>query len=393
MTELLSKSRTVVVLLMTAALAAGASGCFTGEAAEPSATDACGEPGEGAGPKVAVLVQRGLDGLGDEATGRAAVDTAVAAATEMEARVLVGEVTGRGSAPLLADAELVETGANDLEREGALECRTKAVQGAYRSAAAAKPAEGVDLIAALRGLHSALPGGPGETVDLLIVGSALNSSSPDLGDPAQRGGPAKSINQLAKEGINFRCDGWRVHMVGGSVAQGEPLPAAVDSELREWWRRYFQHCGGTLVYYAPQLTGFPVTEEVAVADRSLIPIEVEEKQDRVEATLSGDVLFAFESADLDPAAGSVLRRLLPVLESTEGAVAVEGYTDSTGTEAVNLPLSRRRAQAVAGWILAHASLDGRRLRVSGYGAANPMASNATAAGRAKNRRVVVVVQR
>jgi len=392
MTELLSKSRIVAVLLMSATLAAGALGCSAGKGAKPSEADACGEAGDGTGPKVAMLVQRGLDRLGGETGGRAAIDTAIAAATEMKARVLVGEVTGRGPAPLLADAELIETGANDLEREQALECRTKAVRDAYGDLAGAEPAEDVDLIAALRGLQAAVPVGPGETVDLLIVGSVLNGLDPDLRDPAQRRGPARSINRLAKEGLNFRCDGWRVHMVGGSAAQGKPLPAAVDAELREWWRRYFQHCGGALVYYAPQLTDFPATEEVPVADRSLIPFKVEEKQDQVEATLSGDVLFSFESADLNPAAGEILRRLLPVLDSTEGAVEVRGYTDSTGTEAVNRPLSRRRAQAVADWILANTSLGGRRLRVSGHGAADPVATNAIPDGRAQNRRVVVVIQ-
>jgi OmpA-OmpF porin, OOP family len=67
---------------------------------------------------------------------------------------------------------------------------------------------------------------------------------------------------------------------------------------------------------------------------------------------------------------------------------VGGYTDSTGTPAYNLGLSERRAQAVADYLASH-GVSGGRLTVKGYGETNPVASNATAEGRAHNRRVVL----
>jgi SH3 domain-containing YSC84-like protein 1 len=63
---------------------------------------------------------------------------------------------------------------------------------------------------------------------------------------------------------------------------------------------------------------------------------------------------------------------------------VEGYTDNVGDKAANQKLSEERAQSVANWLVAH-GIDRNRLTVKGYGESNPVADNATPAGRAKNR--------
>ena len=72
-----------------------------------------------------------------------------------------------------------------------------------------------------------------------------------------------------------------------------------------------------------------------------------------------------------------------------GTIEVDGYTDSVGSAAHGLALSRKRASAVAD--LLRSELSGLDITVisKGYGEANPVASNATAAGRAKNRRVEI----
>lgn len=71
-----------------------------------------------------------------------------------------------------------------------------------------------------------------------------------------------------------------------------------------------------------------------------------------------------------------------------GRIEIRGYTDSVGKLAYNQKLSERRAIAVKAYLVAHgvaANLPGAQ----GLGADNPIASNATAAGRAENRRVTV----
>jgi outer membrane protein OmpA-like peptidoglycan-associated protein len=69
-------------------------------------------------------------------------------------------------------------------------------------------------------------------------------------------------------------------------------------------------------------------------------------------------------------------------------IDVNGHTDSTGSDQYNLDLSRRRAQSVASYLSAQ-GVDGRRFAVNGYGESDPIASNATEAGRAQNRRVEI----
>lgn len=108
-------------------------------------------------------------------------------------------------------------------------------------------------------------------------------------------------------------------------------------------------------------------------------------------TLS-DVLFAFNKAELTPEAAERVGKISETLKTAKGRrVAVEGHTDSVGTDEVNLALSRRRAQAVADALVAHGT-SRKQLHVAGFGKARPAASNDTPAGRAKNRRVEVVIE-
>ncbi|MBR2392269.1 MAG: OmpA family protein [Elusimicrobiaceae bacterium] len=69
---------------------------------------------------------------------------------------------------------------------------------------------------------------------------------------------------------------------------------------------------------------------------------------------------------------------------------VQGYTDSTGGDAINIPLSQQRAKAVYDYLLG-TGLKTLSISYVGYGSSNPIASNSTAEGRAQNRRVVLAI--
>ncbi len=69
-------------------------------------------------------------------------------------------------------------------------------------------------------------------------------------------------------------------------------------------------------------------------------------------------------------------------------VDVYGHTDSSGDDQYNFDLSQRRALAVANYLSAQ-GVDSRRFAVTGFGETKPIASNATAAGKAQNRRVEI----
>jgi outer membrane protein OmpA-like peptidoglycan-associated protein len=105
----------------------------------------------------------------------------------------------------------------------------------------------------------------------------------------------------------------------------------------------------------------------------------------------GDVLFDTGQAELKPGAFSTIDRLVTFMrENPERTLGVEGYTDSVGSDAYNLSLSQRRADAVRAALLAR-GIDGSRITTSGMGKASPVASNDTAPGRQRNRRVEIVI--
>ena len=104
-----------------------------------------------------------------------------------------------------------------------------------------------------------------------------------------------------------------------------------------------------------------------------------------------DVLFALNRAELSPDAQVKLARVAGILEAYPGlTVGIHGYTDSTGTVAYNLDLSDKRAEAVENF-LASQGVPASSMQAAGHGPDNPVASNASAAGRQQNRRVELVV--
>ena len=104
-----------------------------------------------------------------------------------------------------------------------------------------------------------------------------------------------------------------------------------------------------------------------------------------------DVLFETGSARLRPGFEAKLRPLIGYLRNAPNVkVRIDGYTDSVGSDASNLQLSKDRARSVADAITA-SGVDGRRLQLSGHGETSPIATNATDAGRRLNRRVEVTL--
>ena len=93
--------------------------------------------------------------------------------------------------------------------------------------------------------------------------------------------------------------------------------------------------------------------------------------------------FATGSAQLSPSMAKVLGAVVPCIK---GPYEVGGHTDNVGGDAPNQALSERRAKAVAGF-LASKGVDAKLLSAKGYGESAPTADNATAEGRAKNRRI------
>lgn len=105
----------------------------------------------------------------------------------------------------------------------------------------------------------------------------------------------------------------------------------------------------------------------------------------------GDVLFDTDKSELRSGAQYTIDKIAAFLaEYSTRKALIEGFTDSTGSTEYNLSLSEHRAEAVRN-ALASRGIDSNRLMTRGYGVKFPVASNETAEGRQRNRRVEVII--
>ncbi len=115
------------------------------------------------------------------------------------------------------------------------------------------------------------------------------------------------------------------------------------------------------------------------------------KTERGYVIILGDVWFDYNKSSLKADAQQNLYPLATFLKDyPERTIAIEGHTDSTGTAAYNLELSKFRAQAVESFLREN-GVQSERMTTQGFGLRNPVASNKTDSGRQENRRVEVVI--
>lgn len=107
--------------------------------------------------------------------------------------------------------------------------------------------------------------------------------------------------------------------------------------------------------------------------------------------LKSDILFDSGKSDLKPAAKENLLKMAKIMKKyPENVLTIKGYTDSTGTKAINEKLSLERADAVRGQLIS-AGMPQATISTLGEGPASPIADNSTQAGRSQNRRVEIEI--
>ncbi|MBN8617033.1 MAG: DUF4398 and OmpA-like domain-containing protein [Deltaproteobacteria bacterium] len=122
--------------------------------------------------------------------------------------------------------------------------------------------------------------------------------------------------------------------------------------------------------------------------RELASVRTESTQTII--TLTGDVLFETDRAELRPEARSRLLAVADAVRATGVTATIVGYTDSRGSDEYNRQLSQRRAESVRTFLVGE-GVPADRIRAEGQGEMNPIANNATAEGRAENRRVEIAL--
>ncbi|MEZ8151028.1 OmpA family protein [Vibrio splendidus] len=126
----------------------------------------------------------------------------------------------------------------------------------------------------------------------------------------------------------------------------------------------------------------PITEPAVVVEEKMAVVVT-----KAQTESYSQEMFATNSTELSTDGKIALMPLVEVLKAhPQSSVAVVGHTDSTGAAEYNLMISKKRAAAVAAYI-EEQGIEADRITASGEGEENPIASNATAEGRAQNRRV------
>ncbi len=180
-------------------------------------------------------------------------------------------------------------------------------------------------------------------------------------------------SELAEAEAELTAARSRVDSLEAQLAGAEEREAEIAAELRERERR----------------------------ERKLREVRAIFTEEEGEVLVSGDRLilrlhgFVFPTgrAEVAPDHHSLLTKVQRVLrEFPEAPVTVQGHTDSQGNPEFNHALSQRRAIAVREYLLAAMPISSDRISAVGYGETRPIATNATAAGRERNRRIEVVLE-
>ena len=111
----------------------------------------------------------------------------------------------------------------------------------------------------------------------------------------------------------------------------------------------------------------------------------------INLVMPGAITFDTNKSNIKPNFYATLNKVAQVLtEDSQSGILVTGYTDSTGNDSINIPLSQARAQSVRSY-LASQGVSAGRIDAQGYGSSNPIADNSTASGREQNRRVEISI--
>jgi len=156
--------------------------------------------------------------------------------------------------------------------------------------------------------------------------------------------------------------------------------------------------GGTLVGAAVGATvgglvGHQMDQQEAQLRQQMADtgVQVQRQGDTIRLRAPDSITFATNSSTIRPQFRQALDEVASSIQQYPNTVVrVEGHTDSTGSAAYNQQLSVNRAQSVVSYLAQH-GVPYDRLKAVGYGMTRPITSNATAAGRAQNRRVEILI--
>lgn len=137
--------------------------------------------------------------------------------------------------------------------------------------------------------------------------------------------------------------------------------------------------------------GVYMDKQAEELEKEMKDAEIERVGEAIKVTFDSGILFGFDSYALTPASQETIMKFADILnEYPDTDITIEGHTDDRGAYEYNLDLSKKRAEAVNNYLKMQ-QVGSNRLVTNGYSFDRPIADNTTEEGRAKNRRVEILI--
>jgi OOP family OmpA-OmpF porin len=149
---------------------------------------------------------------------------------------------------------------------------------------------------------------------------------------------------------------------------------------------YFDKCPGTPAGTKVDGSGCPLPAPPAPAPQQPTTVIITEADRQIVAEAIKNLEFDFNKSTIRPRSFPSLNRVAQLLIEKNFSLKLAGHTDNVGSDAYNLKLSKDRAESVKAYLVSKGA-NPSRIEATGYGESQPIATNANAAGRQKNRRV------
>jgi OOP family OmpA-OmpF porin len=161
------------------------------------------------------------------------------------------------------------------------------------------------------------------------------------------------------------------------------LQGVINDEDGDGVADKFDKCPGTTAGVVVDGAGCPLVTPAPVVKEKVIITESDRK---VVADAIRNLEFDVNKATIRPKSYPTLNRVADLLKNKNFSLRLAGHTDSQGSDAHNMALSKDRAESIKAYLVSE-GVNASRVEATGYGETQPIASNKTAAGRQKNRRV------
>ncbi|MFL5764993.1 MAG: OmpA family protein [Bacteroidia bacterium] len=187
------------------------------------------------------------------------------------------------------------------------------------------------------------------------------------------------------------CKEWKRTTAGGAIGAGAggAIGGAIGSKSNNTILGAI--IGAAVGGAAGSAIGLYMDKQAHEIQNDVKGAKVERVGEGIRITFDSGILFDINSYQLKDEAKENIRELSKVLNKYDDTnVLIEGHTDNTGSDELNMKLSEKRADAVADFAKS-LGVSGMRMEVKGYGEQQPLQDNATEEGRRQNRRVEIAI--